>query len=284
MTEDNKTALEKQERLQQMRNAQKRLRERRKQEANMLSLKIQSLEEANKVLTLENKFLKLESQDTRKLLATELTKEQIGVLLRLRDDQSLLANDKYLTIEECKAKQAFYGTVPYSYYNGPNLGLFETIAEKYYVCIEKVNQGGCICPHTFKYSSVYGIHMIAKFREQVTKFHKQGLVAAEWYESEDDKNRPTGTVCFPVIVQSIIDKYDPETVLLELLIMFICRYSYVTAYGPVIKVEDLQRCHDLSHSSRFDAAYILGTLDKELYLADYMENMKRERKAEGISS
>lgn len=265
-------------RLKQMRNAQKKLREKRKDQVTELKETIEHLKEVNNCISTENIILRIEREAAAELLSTDLLYPQCQVLIKLHRNKFEMEEDAYLTIDECKEKFYYPFPLKYTDFNGSSCGLLETFAKRFNDGVQCFKKHGLRSPlkrSQFRYLPLYGINLVGNYVKQVEKYNNEGLIPKSWFYDADKMALPKGSVSFPLVVQSIIEKFDPNTQILDVLIILICGYSFATDFGPAIMAKCLQTCHELSMESKFDETYILGDLEREIS-ADYFDNLRDE--------
>lgn len=265
----------KESRLIQMRNAQKRLKEKRKNELETLSSEMEILKQKNEMLTKENKRYKRQINSIFGLLDNGVTPDQYKSLTSITDFKFEDEDDAYIPLHE------FLDLYDYNrhrkLFDDDNTFVLKTICSKSIDCntrTSELNKIHILFASFFKQMPKYGLSLVGNFVRDIQKVYYENLVPKCWFYPRDQIDIPPYSLSTPEIIHQIIERFDPDSMILEVLLSFITRQAFVTDYGFAIYPEDLNTCFDISRTSRFDEAYILGTVDEDACLSTYLKRIK----------
>ncbi|CAH6723442.1 hypothetical protein CLIB1444_15S01376 [[Candida] jaroonii] len=269
-------------RLMQMRAAQKRLKDKRKTEQNMLSSELETLKAQNDLLAKENKRLQRHINSIFGLLNNGVTSGQLKSLASVTDYKFEDEDEAYIPLHELLELNGYNRFK--NLFDGENNFVLKTL------CFKSIHLHNRAFANyepskffTFMYKQMpkYGLSLVGNFFRDIQKVYHENLVPKCWFYPRDQMDIPSYTLSTPEIIQEIIDKFDPDSMNLEVLISFLGRESFVTDYGLAVRREDLENCFEISSISKFGEAYTLDCSNADACLAAVLKNMKQSTAATG---
>lgn len=260
-------------RLESMRIAQKKLKMKRQKEIECLREEVECLKKENQVLRKANYDIVSEYSGIIDILNQKgITLDRFLTLTKLKrdcrpTDGSNVEEFDYVPLELLKDK---YNQEEYPHLYIENEFILKALTTKYLECCQRQTAYTVLNPITqnsFKYVSIYGLALPSIYCKQQRMVAHEGRIPKAWIKP---KNIPHGAVGILEVIDMIAEKFDPETMIMEVFLGFLLRYCFATVYGGVIFKEDLDVCVGLCQSSRFDEAYVLGTVDEEICTYDFL--------------
>lgn len=260
-------------RLESMRVAQKKLKMKRQKEIECLREEVEWLKKENQILRTANYDIVSEYSGIIDILDKKgITLERFLTLSNLqRDcrpkDGSQVEEFDYMPLILLQDK---YNEIDFPNLYLDNVFILKVLTNKYLECCKRQTSYTILNPITqnsFKYVSIYGLALPSIYCKQQRMVALEDKVPKAWIKP---KNIPHGSFGILEVIDMIANTFDPETMIMEVFLGFLLRYCYATIYGGIIFKEDLDVCMSLCQSSRFDEAYVLGTVDEEICTYDFL--------------
>lgn len=256
------------DRLERMRESQRKLRSQRKQELEVV--RNENLELMRKIeeLSAKNELLKKDFMFALSAFDDEMTSKQLTKLVTEGDiTPSTLES---ISLEEFVT---FNGYESYDHLYIKGKFVLEAISERNLMCMNKIlenYQTFAIKDTPLRYVKYYGLELVS-FHLDSMKLLSKGRIPEKWLEK--DKLLPKGAMGVEEIIQYLIKHCDNPIMNMEIVVAFISRFSFGTLHGIAIFQFDLARALKYGLTNNFDEAYLMGTVDETMCVADRNQDL-----------
>lgn len=251
-------------RLQQMRQAQKLLKEKRKQEIIVLREENENLRHQIK------QFEKMQTEYFMMLKGwneLEIPQDHFHQLLEMNPPD--MTDVEFYTMDQINELIGPRGK--YLYTSGGDFFL-RAMAKKYIECMKlKSNDGFIPKPkqNMFRLVEKNGLSMMSNFHHFYVTLAKDNVIPKKWIHPT---NLPENFIGLLDIAKMLAERFEPDLMIMALLSGLLIRFGVASNDGLIIDPKDVDLCLEWCAGSDFDQAYILGKSDG--ILCEYIDDLK----------